>query len=289
MRDAQHDAFETCLAGDRQAQQQPLHEAREPQHRQQPADQRERERHRDRRDHRPVLAEDLDAERQRHQERQEDAEDAHHLLDRGGGGHFDGLAAEARGVVELVAVEPGGARQEGADEAPDQERTEDVTERELDALAAQQHQPAVHRREDADELDARRERRRRARKVPSSISATCARISRQAATWVASFGHLAGEVQRLDLRRIHLHLVIEQQPEGAHRHPGLEQVQDPPAPGRRREARNCDREQRDDQDLEKNRHPGTRSVRESGSQIREREDWEREDPSASGVVSREGR
>jgi hypothetical protein len=71
--------------------------------------------------------------------------------------------------------------------------------------------------------------------------------------------NLPTEMQRLDLRRIHLHLVIEQQPEGAHRHPGLQQVQDPPAPGLRREARNRDREQRDDEDLEKNQHPGTAS------------------------------
>jgi len=79
VRNAQHDAFEARLAGDRQAQQQPLHEAPEPEHGEQRADQRERERHGDGRDHRPVLTEDLDAEWQRHQERQEDAEDAHHL------------------------------------------------------------------------------------------------------------------------------------------------------------------------------------------------------------------
>ena len=36
----------------------------------------------------------------------------------------------------------------------------------LDALTAQQHQPAVHRREDADELDAGRERRRTSRNGP---------------------------------------------------------------------------------------------------------------------------
>ena len=71
---------------------------------------------------------------------------------------LDGAAAEARRVVELVAVEPGRARQEGADEAADQERPEDVSERQLDALAAQQDRPAIHRGQDADELDAGRER-----------------------------------------------------------------------------------------------------------------------------------
>ena len=228
----------------------------EPEHREQRADQAERDRHRDRRDHRPIRAEDLDAERQRDQERQEDAEDAHHLLDRGGGGGFDGLAAEARGVVELVAVETRGAGQEGADEAADQERPEDVAERELDALAAQQHQPAVHRRENADELDARREPAEE--EEGARIDQRDLRDDQPPGCDVGGvLRNLAGEMQRLDLVRIHRNLVIEQQPEGAHRHPGLQHVEDAPPPRLRREARNQDRENRDDQDLEKNQHPDT--------------------------------
>ena len=68
-------------------------------------------------------------------EQQEDAREAHHLLEQRRRGDLHGLAAEARCVVELVAVEAGGARQEGADEAADQERLDEVTEGDPEALA----------------------------------------------------------------------------------------------------------------------------------------------------------
>ena len=151
--------------------------------------------------------------------------------------------AEARGVVELVAVEAGGARQEGADEAADQERAEDVSERELDALAAQQHQPAVHRGEDADELDARG----RQHEGPEGARVDQADLRRDQSPGRdvrGALGNLPRQVQRVELRRVDLHLVIEQQPEGAHRHPGLQHVQDATAPRIGRHARNREREQR---------------------------------------------
>ena len=113
-------------------------------------------------------------------------------------------AAEARRVVERVAVETERARQEGADEAADQERAEDVAERQLDALAAQQDRPAIHRRQDADELDAGRRARRRSRRCAASMSGQ--RVEHQPVG-----DHLRAVFD--------LHRVREQQPEDAQREP----------------------------------------------------------------------
>src|SRR5262249_4049485 len=134
----------------------------------QPADQprarpeKEREHHRDRqqrdryRQERNLLrtiAEDRDAERQRDEIREEDTRRSDHLLDQRRRRNLDGAAGEARGVIELVAVEPDRRGEERAEKSADQERAEDVPEGKRDALAAQQHRPAVHAGEDAQELD----------------------------------------------------------------------------------------------------------------------------------------
>ena len=127
-----------------------------------------------------------DAGRQRDQVGEEDPGDADDLLEELGRSDLDRPAAEARGVVERVAVEAGRARQEGADEAPDQERAEDVAEGKLDALAAQQHAPALHRGQDADELDAGCRAPGRSRRCAGRCCASVSAISRSATTRLPS-------------------------------------------------------------------------------------------------------
>ena len=155
VRDTRDESAQTLLAGDGQRFDQPLHEPGEEEQREQRADHADRERDREAREERRVLAEDRITEGQRHQEGEEDAGHAEHLLEHGAGGDLDCAAAEARGVVELVAVEACGARQEEADRASDQEGAEDVAEGHLDVLAAQHELPAPHRGEDAAEAHGR--------------------------------------------------------------------------------------------------------------------------------------
>ena len=164
VRDAPDDAVQPRLARQRQPLDAPLHHTGEPEHRQQHADDRERNasacerrslRGAARRKNLGVLVKQIHAERQRHQERQEDADRPDDLLEELRRAGFDGTAAEARRVVERVAVEAERAWQERAEEAPDQERAEHMAERQLDALPAQHQDPALHRGQDADELDAR--------------------------------------------------------------------------------------------------------------------------------------
>jgi hypothetical protein len=242
--DAHHDPLEALLAGNRNVLDQPLHQARKPQHDQQRADQAQRERYREGRDQCRIVAEDVDAEGQRDQEREEDAEDPEHLLERRRRRDLHRATREARRVVELVTVEARGARKERPDEAADQERTEDVRVRQLDLLPAQQDLPAAHRGQDAEELDAG---------GGGAPDRKGARLDLgHGVEHQPPGGHL-GAI-------LHRHRVGEQQPEGPDRHPGLEPVEDATTPGLGRESRHQDREDRNGQDLEKDQHEWTRST-----------------------------
>jgi hypothetical protein len=105
--------------------------------------------------------------------------------------------------------EAGGARQERADEAADQERAEDVAEGQFDALPPEQHAPALHRGQDAHELDGCAERE----EGPE-------------ARGIDALHGVRDQAQRDDAAAVlELHGMGEQQPEDAHREPGLEHAE----------------------------------------------------------------
>ena len=116
--------------------------------------------------------------------------------------------------------------------------------------------PAVHRRQDADELDARG--RRAEDDEGAEVDEAELRADQAPGGDVGGTGgHLGAEVERLDLRRVHGDLVLQQHPEDPDRHPELEDVQGPPARGLGRAPRDGNREQRDAEDLEQDRHAGS--------------------------------
>jgi len=75
------------------------------------------------------------------------------LLENGARSDFDGAPAQARGVVEFVAVETGGAGKKKTNGAPDQKGAQDMHERQFDPLAEENQSPAVHGGQDAEKAN----------------------------------------------------------------------------------------------------------------------------------------
>ena len=121
IRDASDEAFDTRLRRDRDVFENPLHEAWEEEDQDEARDHTERDRDGDGCEEKCAVAEDAYSEGQCDEEGHEDAGEAADFLYEFRGGHFNGLAGEARGVKERVSIETSGRGQERADEAADQE------------------------------------------------------------------------------------------------------------------------------------------------------------------------